>query len=743
MKKVFKKLLIFINIFLFCFVFFGIKTGALTTAITVVWSNPAEDSSSAMSFSWQCTDPTSKFEICLKTDPDFTGARVFNLQGVKSENFPTYSFKLTVDDLICDTTYKYQISSGTVTTPVYEVTTAGVAGEFKFVWMSDIHAHPGYTDRTTKANALMKIIDEDSNNECKMILFTGDEVSNGGNFETFKTLTDLKNMPAFQTKMWANIPGNHTYYAASESSMVGNKFYEDVTNHPDNGYDPLSSSYWFMYNSVLFVGLDAETLRMSTTKQSDQQAWFSRVVEANEGRYQYLIVFQHDPWLNALTGALKSGYGSHYGTWHEVFDKYDVDLALAGDYHTYYRSNKLYNGEIVDLDYEHGTVYMGARQIGGRAGGSYGIKDNQNPEYFACRLDNTTSSTSGGGYFTVNASGITWKMFDHDTKKVVDSCFIPARRAINWENKKAKVAETTFFTASSTNGYVNFDSTYKGYVKTLEVKDEAGQLLAKVTPAKDNTSTAILTNLNKNAAYKFVCTMHYADDTSKTFEIYGNTYGDVGEIYGFDIHGKTARYSCEFSYRLKNDLITKFEIYQDETLLETINVTQKVGSFDKILENSVLNYNSVFSLIGKDSNGDIVFTKTKRYNFSGDINLDGVFSSEDLDKGFEMFKNGEVAGEYFLEQNDFNGDRTFDIGDLIMMYQNLHDGKRTMRDNVYTVIYLDFYGNIVSRQRVQEGRNSLEPAIEDINGYKFVYFSQSNKYITSDAVIKAVYEPIN
>ena len=740
MKSFLKKSLIVINIFLFCFLFLGIKTGALATAITVVWSNPAEDCSNSMRFNWQCTDPTCKFEICMKIDPDFSGARVFNLEGVKSTNFPTYYFKLTVDDLICDTTYKYRISSGTVTTPIYEVTTAGVAGEFKFVWMSDIHAHPNYTDRVTKANTIMKLIDADTNNECKMILFTGDEVSNGGNYDTFKTLTDLKNMPAFQTKMWANIPGNHTYYASTESSMVGNSYYEDMTNHPDNGYDPKSSSFWFMYNSVLFVGLDAETLRMSTTKQSDQQAWFARVVEANEGRYQYLIVFQHDPWLNALTGALKSGYGSHYGTWHEIFDKYDVDLALAGDYHTYYRSNKLYNGEIVDMDYEHGTVYMGARQIGGRAGGSYGIKDNQNPEYYACRLDNTTSSTSGGGYFTVNSTGITWKMYDHDIKKIVDECFIPAKRGINWESKKEKVADSVFFTSSKSTGYVNFDTQYKGYIKSIEIKTEAGELISSVNPVQDHSSTVVLKNLELDKAVKFVCTMHFVDETSRSFFIYGSTYGDVGEIYGFNIFGKSARYSCEFSYKLKNDKIKKFEIYQDETLLETIEVVNQTGSFDKILEKSVLNFDSVFTLVGKNSNDEIVYTRTKRYNFSGDINLDGIFSSEDLDKGFDLINNNFVAKEYFLEQNDFNGDKVFDIGDLIIMYQNIHSGKRYMRDNVYTVIYLDFYGNIIDTQKVPEGRNAIEPIMDDINGYKFSYFSKSSKCIYCDEIIKAVYE---
>ena len=60
MKSFLKKSLIVINIFLFCFLFLGIKTGALATAITVVWSNPAEDCSNSMRFNWQCTDPTYK-----------------------------------------------------------------------------------------------------------------------------------------------------------------------------------------------------------------------------------------------------------------------------------------------------------------------------------------------------------------------------------------------------------------------------------------------------------------------------------------------------------------------------------------------------------------------------------------------------------------------------------------------------------------------------------------------------------
>ena len=93
-----------------------------------------------------------------------------------------------------------------------------------------------------------------------------------------------------------------------------------------------------------------------------------------------------------------------------------------------------------------------------------------------------------------------------------------------------------------------------------------------------------------------------------------------------------------------------------------------------------------------------------------------------------------------LELNDFNNDRVFDIGDAILMYKAIKANKESMKENYYTVIFLDFEGNVISRQSVKENEDATVPEFDEVAGYTFDYLSKSNKGITGDAVIKAVYK---
>ena len=738
MKNCFKRLIAITLVCLVVFLSFGINASAGTTKISVVWSNPGEDCSKEVMFSWQSTNSKSDFYFVIKGE-DFGNGKMFKCEGTKTEYFTTYSYKLAIDGLEPATTYQYKIASGDAETVIYEVTTASVASSFNFAWFSDMHVHTGSPNRVTYANDLLQKITTESGGY-DMILVTGDEVSNGGNYSCYDMLTDLRYNPTLQTTMWACVPGNHSYYSETESKLVTNQFYEAMTNHPKNGYDEKSSSFWFLYNSVLFVGMDSLTIQNSSTTISAQQTWFRKVVEQNEGRYQYLIVFQHYPWLNALTGALAAGYYSGYKAWYEIFDEYNVDLALAGDYHTYYRSNKLYQNKPVSIDNPNGTVYMGARQIGGRAGGNYGIHGEQNPEYFACRLHNEEDTTSGAGFFTVTSEGIEWKMYDHKTMSLVDSMFLPAKRSINWGKYKDVISDSTFFTSAGTTGYVNFNTTYKYYVDTMTVKNSSGNVLATVNPALNNKATAILTGLTVNTAFDLKVEYEFADGTKKEVTINANTYGNFGEVYGFNVTSLNGKLNASFNYDLKNNIISKFEIYQDNQLLDTYNLSDNSGVYNKTLDSAKLDLNATYKLVGKNSKGEIIFNANKQYTFYGDLDFDGEFDYGDVDASFDIISTGKSLDGNALLLNDFNDDGSFDIGDVIMIYKALKDNKTSIKANVYTVVYLDFDGNVASTQEVKEGENATTPTFANVSGYTFEYLSASDKKVSSDVVIKAVYK---
>ena len=155
MKNCFKKIVTFALVCLVVFFAFGINAFAGTTKITVVWSNPGEDCSNEVMFSWQSTNSKSDFYFVEK-GKDFSEGKAYKCDGTQTDVFTTYSYKLAIDGLEPATTYQYKISSGDTETVIYEVTTASVASSFNFAWFSDMHIHTGSTNRITYTNDLLK-----------------------------------------------------------------------------------------------------------------------------------------------------------------------------------------------------------------------------------------------------------------------------------------------------------------------------------------------------------------------------------------------------------------------------------------------------------------------------------------------------------------------------------------------------------------------------------------------------------
>ncbi len=56
---------------------------------------------------------------------------------------------------------------------------------------------------------------------------------------------------------YAFVRGNHDYYGANDKERTTNAYYKDIAAYPANsttgGKSVLDSSYWFIWNRVLFV----------------------------------------------------------------------------------------------------------------------------------------------------------------------------------------------------------------------------------------------------------------------------------------------------------------------------------------------------------------------------------------------------------------------------------------------------------------------------------------------------------
>ena len=747
-----KKLSYMKKIFIFIFLVVSIlaislnfKVKAAVAAVGMVWTHVGEDASTQEIVAWHSNFNTGTLYVTLDADTTFKNATTYAANGVfdntsyEYDKVSFYEFEVHLSDLTPDTVYRYRIKCGTVTSDAKTFKTAGNSGNFGFLWFGDNHAYKvdSCTTRYTYLNNITSALDK-AGKDYSFVMCTGDTVSYGGSYDNYEVLNTKVNM--FSHVVYAPCPGNHDYYGShnqypDSSVNIDNRFYESVYAHPVNGFNnPMDSSYWYIYNSILFIALDSLAAGYSHTLVA-QKEWFEKVVNMNQGRYQYLIVYQHYPWMNALTGEHSGPYTSNFKQWYQLFDKYAVDLALGGDHHVYYRSKFIYDDQVVE-DGSKGTMYVGCPQIGDRY---RTITDRKDPEYYAIRIDdvatdpNALANYSGCTYYTVTPNGITGELMD-TTGAVKDTYTIPARRAVKWTDKKDQFISS--LQQSFANGIANIDfaPSYSEYISKIKVMDAENKLIASVLPAKNKAYSIKLENLEANKVYNLKLVVEYVDGTSKTFNYACNTYAYYGSIDSFKATVNDNKLLLSWNQDLKNDVISKYRISRNGTALETINATSSSYEITK----ADTNLSASYTLEALTSSDDVVFTQTIYYNLFGDVNFDGSVNKDDVSSLFTKIQN-----QYQFEGNekailDLNEDGKVDIGDAILIYEYANKEIESMiKSKLFTVTILDKNGNIISTQRVAFGADAVLPTITDTN---FLYYTNNGKYITQDLIIRPVYQ---
>ena len=289
----------------------------------------------------------------------------------RSSDVSYYKYTAALSSLDPGTEYIYWVEAGGSQSGVQRFKTAGTSGSYNFLWMSDVHSHP---DNPGKMNTV-ELLRQDaesrtaSSGGIDFVLFSGDAVKYGSRYDNWQ---QWNGSPAVTNYMFAMIPGNKEYYYTGSSTFYDYYWYLAVKNNPPNGPDTTEQEgcYWFLRDSVLFVGIDSlihKGSRMArygdkTNVLRDQTNWFDRVVSEQKSKksFRYLVVIQHDPWFvyAASKDSCDKSRGN-YDTWRHVFDKHKVDLALSGDEHNYIRTKPL-RGDAANSD---GTIYMVAGQI--------------------------------------------------------------------------------------------------------------------------------------------------------------------------------------------------------------------------------------------------------------------------------------------------------------------------------------------------------------------------------------------
>ncbi len=146
------------------------------------------------------------------------------------------------------------------------------------------------------------------------------------------------------------VPGSHEYALKTKDTVrwdVLTPLWKAHFTLPGNGPKGMEErAYYFDYQGVRFVMLDAQ---MGLKEQS---LWLDKVLADNPNHWT--VAALHEPVFSVAED--RDGHETR-NAFMPLFDRYGVDLVLAGHDHVYSRSHKLRNGKVVD-DHERGTVYV-------------------------------------------------------------------------------------------------------------------------------------------------------------------------------------------------------------------------------------------------------------------------------------------------------------------------------------------------------------------------------------------------
>ncbi len=336
---------------------------------------PGEDTATQARFVWHSDSNACQLWYAKASAPgdavQATCESVYKPITFRSSDVNYYKYTATLSSLEPGTEYIYYVKSGSTQSATQKFKTAGTSGSYNFLWLSDVHSHPDNPGKMTTVELLRQDAEARtaSSGGIDMVLFSGDAVKYGSRYDNWQ---QWNGSPAVTNYTFAMVPGNKEYYYTGSGTFYDYYWYLAVKNNPPNGPGTTEQEgcYWFLRDSVLFVGIDSlihKGSRMSryndkTNVLRDQTNWFDRVVseQKNKKSFRYLVVVQHDPWFvyAAKSDSFDKSRGN-YDVWRHVFDKHKVDLALSGDEHNYIRSKPL-RGDSANSD---GTIYMVAGQI--------------------------------------------------------------------------------------------------------------------------------------------------------------------------------------------------------------------------------------------------------------------------------------------------------------------------------------------------------------------------------------------
>ena len=227
-----------------------------------------------------------------------------------TESSPSKIHELEITGLEPGKNYHYQVRYGSVKLDPSTFRTAPSDGtrEFRLVAYGDPRSYPGRHRRTVEQIAAANP---------DLIISAADLTSSGQVYEQWKP----------QFFMPLRIVSDHIPFFTCLGNHEGNsKHYFNYMSLPGN-----EVYYSFDYASAHFIALDSDAGYTPYDESSPQYRWLIEDLEAHKNA-EWIIVYFHHPLFRFYPNR---GIEIQRHYWQPVFDKYGVDLVLAGHDHHY------------------------------------------------------------------------------------------------------------------------------------------------------------------------------------------------------------------------------------------------------------------------------------------------------------------------------------------------------------------------------------------------------------------------
>ncbi len=272
-----------------------------------------------------------------------------------------FHYRVVFEGLAPETTYAYRVGDGSIWSEWSHFRTASAAAKpFRFLYLGD--AQDGLKSLWSRVVRGAYAHAPDA----RFILSVGDITSDGWDDARW---TEFAYALGFigTTMPFLATPGNHDLHKPPNdpdrltvvSVQPTWRAYLTAPSNGPKGFETLRDTVWSLdYQGTRFISLEAnvyaeENFSEEVRKQlyDVQPAWLEEQLKNNPNRWT--VVVMHNPlYMVAKT----VDFDELRKVFRPIFDRYHVDLVLAGHNHRYGRTHKLAGDQIVDPK-AAGTVY--------------------------------------------------------------------------------------------------------------------------------------------------------------------------------------------------------------------------------------------------------------------------------------------------------------------------------------------------------------------------------------------------